>query len=692
MGKSVDWLDVYLRQGPEEVVRGLHVYAVPGAIIPEPGTRSPSPVSSAAPPAPVQEEDGAGDYMHEDEHLVGGDDALIGWKGELSIDQSMGRLDRKDYAIALRREALQRDVLIRKQVAHPPYIARKMAVRKFIPSDKPDERAGSTWTIARYGGSWWARPRATKSLPRWKQVDDERLEAFIIEELGTWWRDAPTKDAPHRILPLLTLSSALEDKVLRSLVQQVSVPQEQTMPCWLPAAFDGSGRPVWVEDVGIEDAEQEERSPYRRRDGKPILATELIATRDGLLDLDAWCDLSETDIRKRFRVFPHTPRLFNRAVLPHTLDVDGLASAIEDGEEHRYFEATCPRWLQYLDEAFDGDPELQQLAREILADLMTFDRSIQVIHWLQGLPGAGKGTFVECGVRPVVGPNNVSKVSAEELTRPFALTALLGRLVYWIDELRIDRHTSTAALLNLMLSVSGGGTMNVQEKYVSSAKMVDVPLPGRFVVACNSDPNWREAEAIIRRLVPLPFAQPRGKPDPDLWHKLRREQSGIFHWALCALPELRARRSFTQTRKGAALLEEIHRNVSKVHAFARDCCVVGRGNACETSILRAVFYGWAKSQDDDRILDYYDAERFGRELRSLPGVTRGEETYRDGLSVHPPGKLYRLYHGIRPLLDSEKTVEGAPPLKILRWDQGVSKPQDGSAAQSVLYDHLPVPL
>lgn len=663
--KSVDWLDVYRAHGPEAVVKGMMVYATPGEIIPDEDNAAEVAASDGhadEPPPPPDAPAGAaspGDGSGGDEWWkLTPEEEAISWAG--------GMLDHK--------AAREQDRLIRRQHLHPDAIGRRMLVRCFRPPAPPPPLTpeSQTFLVRRYGSTWWQYPKRPTSMQRWRRLEDEPFKSEVGARLCELWREAPTDSDPERVLPLLSGNArGYLDSTLQAITRYAYVPPEVSMPAWLPPSFSGDGRATWEPMSHAEDVSQEECTPYRTLMGKPLLATDVIAVRQGLLDLTAWCN-TDLPLKERLRILPHTPRYFNHAVLPHALDVDGLLEAEAEGDLD-YWKRKMPTVMQFLADSSGGDDDWISVAQEMLAYVMTPDRSLQVILWMQGLPGSGKTTFVECLMWAVVGEDNICPCDTKMLVNRFAGPAMLGPLVYAIDELRVDGHTETGMLLDRILSISGGARQMVEDKSVSLKFSPKVRMTGCFVMNLNKDPNWRGAEATLRRMRVLPFQHVPLKPDPTLWPRLRAEASTTFMWALHALPRLRKNKGFTPLKSGTELLDEIRRKISIVQAFVADCCVVGEGHECETSMLRELFYAYCREEGDDRAEDYFTDSRFGSDLKDIKGIRREANLRRPSEKVPSSHKgeheTYRVYTGVRPLLRGETPeVARTRPKSVVAWD------------------------
>ena len=204
-------------------------------------------------------------------------------------------------------------------------------------------------------------------------VTDADLEALI-------WQWLPTckQEKGHELVPLKPKSS-LVSATISGLKAVAHVSSGIEQPCWLTDGPDN-----------------------------------VIAFQNGLLDLE------EFQASGNCNLTPHTPQWFSANCLPH--DLKPFAS--------------CPTWLKFLNDVFDGDGERIAALQQWFGYCLTNDNSQQKAAVLIGPPRSGKGTTISV-LSAVLGHENVASLSLEDLGGPFGLHPLVGKLAAIIDEAQL---------------------------------------------------------------------------------------------------------------------------------------------------------------------------------------------------------------------------------------------------------------
>ena len=108
---------------------------------------------------------------------------------------------------------------------------------------------------------------------------------------------------------------------------------------------------------------------------------------------------SDEKITRKFDVFCRDERLFN--LQNGTFDLDKLTLREHRRGDHitkianasLTEDATCPRWIQFVDEITDGDERLALFLQKFCGYMLSGDRSEQIILFLLGEGANGKSVF-----------------------------------------------------------------------------------------------------------------------------------------------------------------------------------------------------------------------------------------------------------------------------------------------------------
>lgn len=282
----------------------------------------------------------------------------------------------------------------------------------------------------------------------------------------------------------------------------------------------------------------------------------VIACRNGLLDV------ADRDL------LPHTPRYFNTFALPFDYDP----------------EATCPRWLKFLREAFPEDRESVELLQEWFGYILSGRTDLQKMVMLIGPTRSGKGT-IDKVLEALVGDAHLG-LSAGDLKGDFGLQPLLGKsLAVFSDErVTVDGKRFTETLLR----ITGGDALTVNIKYRE-------PWVGRLgtrlMFMSNEPPGLPDSSrAIVGRMLVLAMSKSwLGKEDHGLSNALSAELAGILNWSLGGLARLNERGHFVQPASGKQVIELVDESASPVTQFVEERCTLRPG----ASVLKDdLFIAW----------------------------------------------------------------------------------------------------
>jgi putative DNA primase/helicase len=189
--------------------------------------------------------------------------------------------------------------------------------------------------------------------------------------------------------------------------------------------------------------------------------------------------------------------------------------------------------MQFLDEVAP-DPEIQRMLQQMMGLFLVPDTDFHSFWILVG-PGAnGKSKVCEV-LSALLGEENVSNVSLDQMSEKHTSITMLGKLANIASEIETDEIRTGERIIK---AITGGDPITLNEKFKSP---FEAKLDVRLLFACNELPVFKDrSKAIKRRLVVIPMTQeiPLSKRDPRLFDKLAKELPGIFNWALAGLKDL----------------------------------------------------------------------------------------------------------------------------------------------------------
>lgn len=194
--------------------------------------------------------------------------------------------------------------------------------------------------------------------------------------------------------------------------------------------------------------------------------------------------------------------------------------------------AKAHRWLQFLQEVFQGDDELIDYVQRALGYTMTGETREQCLFFCYGQGSNGKSTFFEI-LRAVFGSYaqqaDFRSFMARHGNGPRDdLARMQGARLVTASEASNDQGFDTATLKML----TGGDTILARHLY---ERLFEFRPKHKLWLAANHKPMVREqTEAMWRRMRLIPFTATftAEQRDPELDQKLRKETPGILNWII----------------------------------------------------------------------------------------------------------------------------------------------------------------
>jgi putative DNA primase/helicase len=323
---------------------------------------------------------------------------------------------------------------------------------------------------------------------------------------------------------------------------------------------------------------------------------DIIAFENGVIDVREYV---ATGLPK---LHPHTARWFSATCLPVSLDPH----------------AECPRWLEFLDQVFEGDEERVRALARWFGYNLTSDTSQQKFALLVGVPASGKSTTLRI-LRGILGDDNIVTPTLTTLWRFYGLETFLGKTAALVGDAHLERPSMATAILERIKSIVGNDRQNVDRK--GQGELSNIQIKTRFTIAVNEMPPFPDtAAALRRRMIVFPFnVSFEGKEDRGLEGKLLAELPGITNWAMRGLLDLRREGRLLSPAAGEATVEEYTRYCSPIREFVEDCCEVGPDHKVPCETLRAAWVQWCHANG----YKPGNTTTFGLGLKSVdPRITR----------------------------------------------------------------------
>lgn len=236
--------------------------------------------------------------------------------------------------------------------------------------------------------------------------------------------------------------------------------------------------------------------------------------------------------------------------------------------------ATCPRWLQFLQEVTAGDPKRQEILQFIAGYALVNDCRYEKIFVLTGSGGNGKTIYTKI-LTQLFGQENVTNVTPAGLCDAFKAIHLRNALLNIAGEIRSDLSEAEEVLKQ----ISSGEP--VQACYKGKDHIIFRPR-AKLIFCCNGQLRASDtSDGLARRLsiidFPCKFVDYPDPSDPyqrtkdvQLEPKLLAELPGIFNWAYQGYKDLLYFNGFTETDEHEQLMENFRKASNPIESFIED--------------------------------------------------------------------------------------------------------------------------
>ncbi|PWF44020.1 DNA primase family protein [Massilia glaciei] len=300
-------------------------------------------------------------------------------------------------------------------------------------------------------------------------------------------------------------------------------------------------------------------------------------------------------------------------VASRTLEAHSPAHMLQNRIDHAYqADATCPRFLGFLDSIWEPDADRPQkiaFIRQWLGYLMVADNSLQVMLILKGEGANGKSVLIDV-IEGMIGSVNCEAAMLDRFGMPYVRATLVGKLV----NLSADLPKKTNICDGYVKAIVAGDRVEVSPKHKPSYKIKPYV---RLMVATNNMPRSNDTtEGFFRRLIVLTFNRmfAVAERDPHLSKTLLGEIPGIIAWAVDGLYDLRANDRFNNPTSSDQAMAVYREELSPERLFAAECLdhSTDRSGYIPRDLYMA-FRAWCRH----RGFDAGSMVTFGRELGSM---------------------------------------------------------------------------
>lgn len=238
--------------------------------------------------------------------------------------------------------------------------------------------------------------------------------------------------------------------------------------------------------------------------------------------------------------------------------------------------ASCPRWLQFLDEIFEGDddkPDKIKMLQEFMGLTLTRETKHEKALFLLGNGSNGKSVILEV-LSAILGDSNYSSLEFDQISKQFLTFQLMNKLVNLCTDIDYYNRASFGQFKRI---VTGEPIL----ADIKNKKPVQFRPHCKLIFAANRLPQTTDtSKGYFRRLLVLKLNQSfeGTRKDKDLKVKLLAELDGIFLWMIDGLQRLQATGKFTIPESCEDELAKYLENSNSVVSFVNDRCEIKKQN------------------------------------------------------------------------------------------------------------------
>ncbi len=271
-------------------------------------------------------------------------------------------------------------------------------------------------------------------------------------------------------------------------------------------------------------------------------------------------------------------------------------------------DATCPRWVQFLDEIFCGNAELIEFVHRLAGLSLCGSQAEQLVPVCYGLGANGKSVFLGAlsyALGDYATATNADTFMRDRKTATNDLARLAGARFVTAVEVE-DGKTFSEALIK---SISGDDRITARFLFKEFFEFVPqfkvwFAVNHRPVVRGNDHGIWRRL-----RLIPFEARFAGRTRDNNLAQRLREEAPGILAWAVRGCLAWQA--DGLRTPDAVRIATETYRSdMDTLRPFLDDCCNVATDESVTSADLYRAYRSWAENNGERPAT----SQTFGRRL------------------------------------------------------------------------------
>ena len=246
------------------------------------------------------------------------------------------------------------------------------------------------------------------------------------------------------------------------------------------------------------------------------------------------------------RMIPHDPRYKATNQIPHEYDPEGQLKG-----------TTVQEWLMFICDT----PEDIEMLCQFSGLCLTRDTRQQKFLILNGEGGTGKSTVIRM-IEKMIGTENTSNISLNQLTQRFQAFGLMGKLLNSCADLEIDALSDTSILKKAL----GEDTFSAEAK---GKDQISVRNYAKLLFSTNQLPivKSEQTNGFYRRLLILTMDRVPEKKDPEFFDRLSAEIDDFIRISVTALEKFYRNGRITESAGSIEAVNRLRCDSDTVQAF-----------------------------------------------------------------------------------------------------------------------------
>lgn len=246
------------------------------------------------------------------------------------------------------------------------------------------------------------------------------------------------------------------------------------------------------------------------------------------------------------RMIPHDPKYRATNLVPHIYDPEGQLKG-----------TTVQEWLMFICDT----PEDIEMLCQFSGLCLTRDCRQQKFLVIVGEGGTGKSTVIRM-IERMVGTENISNISLNQLTQRFQAFGLMGKLLNSCADLEIDALSDTSILKKAL----GEDTFSAEAK---GKDQISVRNYAKLLFSTNQLPivKAEQTNGFYRRLLILTMDRVPEKKDPEFFDRLSAETDDFIRISVTALERLYQNGRITESAGSIEAVKRLRCDSDTVEAF-----------------------------------------------------------------------------------------------------------------------------